>query len=64
MTIKKKLSSTNENIKSTIQDKLNDITRERFLGINKTFELFNNELINFSNKSEKNIAEIRKNISY
>ena len=51
----------NINIESTIQNKLNDIIRERFSWINKTFELLNNELINFSNKSEKNIEEIRNN---
>ena len=40
MIIKRKLASMNENIKSTIRDKLNDAIRERFLEdiINKTFE--------------------------
>ena len=66
MIFKKKLTSINENIKSTIRGKLNDIIRERVLEdiINKTFEQLNTDLINFSNKSEKNIEEIRNNMSY
>ena len=62
--IKRKLATLTKNINSIIQDKLNDVITERFIEINKTFELLNKDLVKFSNKSENNIEEIRNNMSF
>ena len=62
--IKRKFATLTKNINSIIQDKLNDVITERFIEINKTFELLNKDLVKFSNKSENNIEEIRNNLSF
>ena len=41
--IKRKLATLTKNINSIIQDKLNDVITERFIEINKTFELLNKD---------------------
>jgi len=66
--LKQKLATLNDNLKSSIQEKLDQIIpiQKHYLEnlINKTEEHLNIKLINFSNNSYKNIKELKDNISY
>ena len=66
--LKQKLAVLNDNLKSSIQEEIDQIIpiQKHYLEnlINKTEEHLNIKLINFSNNSYKNIKELKDNISY